>query len=163
KPQAHAVLVACVDPDNVFEELNKNDNCAEWVVGPGQSDLSIHPRDISFAPAGAAVGEEVRLSAVVRNASNTAATAVVESRHANPNFPEAVLMRSLPISVPANGSATAVVDWVRQDGSVEVYARVSKVVPRDRNRQNNLTGRHLYLKEIVDLGLSEFGQVVDLN
>lgn len=152
-PARPAVLRACVDVDSALDETNENDNCATLTVGRGSTNLSVHPRDLRAAPTGAAVGEKVRLSAVVRNSTATAATAAVEWWHGNPLEAAGRLVGSTSISVPANGTTLAELDWVRADGPVEFFVRVVNVVPKELDPANNLSGRHLFLEEIVDLGL----------
>lgn len=155
-PNRPAALKACVDPDDVVEEPNENDNCSELTVGLGSTDVSLHPRDLRFTPTGAAVGEEVQLAATVRNATTRAASAMVEWWLGNPLEAEGVLLGTTRIQVPAGGSTTAQFDWIRVEGSVEVFARLAQVSPADSALHNNLAGRHLFLEEIVDLGLSSF-------
>ncbi|MHB8872389.1 MAG: CARDB domain-containing protein, partial [Myxococcaceae bacterium] len=151
-PAMPAVLQACVEA--VSAEVNANDNCMELGLGDTRTDLSLHPRDLLFDPVGADVGERVRMTATVRNNSATSATAVLQWFQGPPRDAESRLLGSTPIEVPANATASASLDWIRQEGIPEVHALIAQVQPPDSSLQNNAKGRHLFLETIVDVGLN---------
>ncbi|MFN0061130.1 MAG: CARDB domain-containing protein [Myxococcaceae bacterium] len=151
-PNHKPILRACIDPDDALDELNENDNCASFSMGPGGADLRVHSNNIRFAPYGANVGEAVSATATVRNLNNIQTTAVLEWWHGRPSFEEGQLIERSPLTLAPNASVDVALQWVRQAGAMELYARIVEVLPRDDDGDNNFAGRHLFLESIVDVG-----------
>ncbi|MBZ4420466.1 CARDB domain-containing protein [Myxococcus sp. RHSTA-1-4] len=159
-PPRTSALRVCLDPDDTIRERNEKDNCQEQGLGRASVRLSVHSRDVTVSPVGAHVGEKVRISAVVRNSTARTAQAVVEWWQGRPAFLEGIKIGETPIQVPAAvgaspGLAKAHLDWVREEGPVEVFARVVAVMPPEARGDtvNNVAGRHLFLESLLNLGL----------
>lgn len=161
-PGLGAIVVrACVDAEDAFAEPNELDNCRTLSLsGTALIDLKVHPRDLAFSPVGADVGEKVHLGALVRSlrvqAQGFAATGTVEWWQGLPDKKGSTLLGTRALAVPSESSATVGLDWVRAEGPVEVCARVVQVLPRDSDLTNNVACRHLFLEEIVDLGVGDY-------
>jgi hypothetical protein len=151
-PDHPVSLEACIDPSHSLNDANLNNNCSEYTISEQQTDLSLHPRDIQLTPVGANVGEKVHATATVRNQTSTAATANVLWYEGITTDAASIFLGATPVQVAGNGSATAQFDFIRQDGPVELHARVANVVPKDNATLNNATGRNFYLDQIVDPG-----------
>nr|WP_228530664.1 MULTISPECIES: CARDB domain-containing protein [Myxococcaceae] len=155
RPAQAPSLRACVDVENALQEQNENDNCAELTVSPEAIQLSLQPEDLAFAPAGADVGERVHLSATVHNRAATAGSTVVEWWQGRPGLSEGRKLGESPLTVPASGSASASFDWLRKEGPVEVFAKLTRFSARQLTDSTTGTfaGRHLFLRELLKLDL----------
>ncbi|HEX8114168.1 MAG TPA: CARDB domain-containing protein, partial [Kofleriaceae bacterium] len=152
-----AVLRACADPSNVVAEPNENDNCAEVALsGFERVDLITRSKDLRFSPVGAAVGENVHVTATVHNQGGFAgrsrpAKGVVEFWHSVPGSKAGKFLGTVPFAVNASSDVTVDFDWVRADGPVELCVRVAQVQPADQVALNNIACRNLFLEQVVDL------------
>ncbi|HYV49245.1 MAG TPA: CARDB domain-containing protein [Myxococcaceae bacterium] len=145
-------LRACADPSNAYAEPDENDDCQEISLSAASSNLFLNTSDLSFDPVGADVGERVSMAATVHNASSTQASTVVEWWQGPPSAADARFIGAVPVTVPAGATATARQDWVRADGMPQVYARLTRILPRDTQPEGNIASRHLFLERFVDLG-----------
>jgi subtilase family serine protease len=161
RPAHVPVLRACVDPDGALAEVNENDNCAEASISPATMRLSVHPEDLTVTPAGADVGERVQLAAVVRNPLAVEGRATLEWWQGRPSYAEGRKLGETRVAVAPGGSARVTFDWLRQEGPVEVFARLVRFEGRlDTStsiRGGQVAGRHLFLRELVklDVGVTQ--------
>ena len=143
---------ACVDPDKVLTESNENNNCSVGAVSRTSTELSVATHDVSISPVGAAPGEAIKVSAIVRSLRPTAARALVRLFQGHPESPVSKLLATAPVSVSANGATALSWNVTRPAGDPNFFVQVTGVWPRDLEDRDNLATRNLYVKAIVDTG-----------
>ncbi len=99
------------------------------VVLPNPPDLSIAPSDIYFSPPQPYGGQEVSISAIVRNLG--AGSAGVRVEFSSPSH----VSESVWISVTGSWNATVV--WSLPSGTHELTVRLLEISPCDSNSSNN--------------------------
>ncbi|MGQ9582881.1 MAG: hypothetical protein ACUVV6_05125 [Thermoplasmatota archaeon] len=96
---------------------------------PNPPDLSIVPGDILFSPPQPCGGQEVSISAIVRNLG--AGSASVRVEFSSPSH----VSESARISVTGSWNATVV--WSLPSGTHEITVRLLDITPYDSNSSNN--------------------------
>ncbi len=153
---ASKVYEVCLDPEDQFAETIETDNCTEVAVSARRANVLMISRNLRFAPFGPAVGEAVTLTARAQNDDLTETfTFALEFFQGRPGFPEGKLIgRSGRLTAAAGAEVEASVQWIRQEGPAEIYARIAAVDGRVDAPRRMVAGRHLFLEEIIDLGLT---------
>jgi hypothetical protein len=146
------VISVCVDPGRQVTESNENNNCEVRVVSNAWQDIELHTPDITMAPVGARVGDPVHITATIRNPGATTVKGLARLFQGHPQSAAAKLLGQTPVSITANGKGVASWTVIRPAGDSNLFVSIDEVYPREITRSNNIAGRNVYLKAIVDTG-----------
>lgn len=151
----HTIIIS-VDPDDKIKELNESNNIAstQILVPPStyfMPDLVIEDANISFSSSDIKDGDEIVITASIRNlgtedAMNVMVTFAIDGTP----LPTQKIIPYLPI----NGTATAMVTWIAIKGShtVTVIIDPSNQIP-ELNESNNMALATINVSSVEDFPL----------
>lgn len=150
-----------VDPEKRSGDVDVSDNTATLaftVAATAGVNLAVSYKDISFAPTPALEGENLVLSALVRNTGDVDSTGFdVEFYEGDPAAGGALIGTSRLAALPANGSATAAVNWVVPTASerlVFVALDKKRAQPSEVTLDDNVAFASLKVLSLPDFALS---------
>ena len=100
-------------------------------------DLSTSAAEIGFTPPEPTAGQQMRITARVRNIGTLDATANARISDGDPG----VEIAASPISVPAGGAVDLTGNWTVQPGIHAIWVSVTNTTPYEANTTNNRAGR----------------------
>ncbi|MBK7862411.1 MAG: hypothetical protein IPJ65_28140 [Archangiaceae bacterium] len=156
-PEGPGVYRACIDPFDKLSETNENDNCATTSTSAATTAVTLESKDLDISPVGVDVGQPFTASATVHNTSNVAAQAVIEWWQGAPGFSYGKRVAEERISIPARSNFVARRDFIRDEGTPEIHARLSRFTPRNQPSPALVVqgGRHLFLEAAIALDVPE--------